>query len=90
MKKFPKDSTVKGSLHSVEMWKTSYLGNILRSDKYHLPQLIINGKIDKKLGIGRKKLFCLRSIRGWTGITFEELIRSAEDQNNLAIVIAYF
>lgn len=75
-------------LHTVKCKKTSYLGHILRNDKYYILQLIIKGKIEGKRSIGRKKLSWLRNIRNWTGLNFEELIRTAENREQFEMVIA--
>lgn len=50
-------------LHIVKTGKTPYLGHILRTKKYFLPQLIVIGKIEGKCGIGKKKMTWLWNIR---------------------------
>lgn len=75
-------------LNIIKIRKTSYLGHILRNEKYHVLQLIVKGKIEGKRGLGRKKLSWLRNIRNWTHLTFEELIRKAENREDFANVIA--
>lgn len=74
-------------LNTVKVRKTSYLGHILRNNKYQYAQLIVKGKIEGKRGLGRKKLSWLRNIRQWTGLNFEQLIRTAEDREEFAIVV---
>ena len=68
-------------LGTIKMRKTTYLGHLLRNDKYYIPQLIIKGKLQGKRGIGR-------NIRNWTGLNFEELVRTAEDREDFAVVVA--
>ncbi|VEN53317.1 unnamed protein product, partial [Callosobruchus maculatus] len=75
-------------LHLIKIRKTSYLGHVLRNDKYYILQLIIMGRIQGKRTIGRKKLSWLRNIRTWSGLNFEELIRAAKDRDYFATVIA--
>lgn len=76
-------------LTTVKCRKTSYLGHILRGDKYRLLQLILKGKIEGRRGIGRKQQSWLRNIRDWTGIRRAgELFRLAEDRTAFAMVIA--
>lgn len=75
-------------LHTIKVRKTSYLGHILRNNKYYLPQLVVKGKIEGRRGVGRKKLSWIRNIRNWTGLNYEELIRAAENRELFAIVIA--
>lgn len=53
---------------AIKKRKTSYLGHILRGPRYEFQRLILQGKIEGKRGIGRKKLSWLRNIRQWTGI----------------------
>ena len=43
--------------------KTAYLGHIMRNKKYKFLQLMIEGKIEGKRGMGRKKMSWLRNIR---------------------------
>ena len=38
---------------TIRYQKTSYLGHILRGDKYRLLQLILKGKIEGRRGVGR-------------------------------------
>lgn len=63
--------------------KISYLGHILRGERYHFQRLILQGKIEGgKRGIGRKKLSWLRNIRQWTGIqSFQELQSAAVNRH---------
>lgn len=77
-------STDREFLHII---KTSYLGQLLRNQKYYLPQLVIETKIEGKRGIGKKKLSWIRIIRHWRNLTFEQLIRAAQDRDQIAIVL---
>lgn len=61
----------------VKSRKTAYLGHILRGERYSFQQLILEGKIEGRRGIGRKKLSWLRNIRQWTGIRNYETLRNA-------------
>jgi len=54
----------------------------MRDDKYNIPRLIIQGKVEGRRWIGRKKLSWLRNIRKWTGLGVEELFRVATDEDN--------
>jgi len=45
--------------------------------------LLIEGKIEGRRGMGRKKLSWLRNIRQWTGVNdIQALIHTARDRNN--------
>ena len=69
--------------------KTAYLGHIMRNEKYQLLQLIIEGKIEGKRGLGRKKMSWLRNIRQWTGIKdVQSLIHTARNRELMSHVIA--
>jgi len=41
---------------SIEKRKTAYLGHIMRNTKYQFLHLLIEGKIEGRRGIGRKKM----------------------------------
>jgi hypothetical protein len=76
-------------LSKIKIRKVSYLGHVMRGEKYHLLQLILEGKICGRRGPGRRQLSWLRNIREWTGIrSVEELIRIAQDREAFARVIA--
>nr|CAH7723139.1 unnamed protein product [Callosobruchus chinensis] len=50
--------------------KISYLGHIIRGERYEFQRLILQGKIEGgRRGTGRKKLSWLRNIGQWTGIS---------------------
>ena len=68
--------------------KTSYLWHIMRHSEYEEIQLIIEGKIDGKRSIGRKKKSWLRNIRDWTHTDGNTLIHQALDRESYAILIA--
>nr|CAH7746264.1 unnamed protein product [Callosobruchus chinensis] len=58
--------------------KTSYLGHIIRGERYEFQRLILHGKIEGgRRGIGRKKLSWLRNIHQWTGISDFQSIQEA-------------
>ncbi|CAG9830217.1 unnamed protein product [Diabrotica balteata] len=42
-------------LRTIKVCKTAYVGQILRNDKYSLLQVIMQGRVDGKKGIGRKR-----------------------------------
>nr|CAH7767171.1 unnamed protein product [Callosobruchus chinensis] len=58
--------------------KISYLGHIIRGERYEFQRLILQGKIEgERRGIGRKKLSWLRNIRQWTEISDFQSIQDA-------------
>nr|CAH7737600.1 unnamed protein product [Callosobruchus chinensis] len=62
--------------------KISYLGHIIREERYEFQRLILQGKIEGgRRGIGRKKLSWLRNIRQWTGIRdFQSIQETARNR----------
>lgn len=74
---------------TIKKRKTAYLGHIMRNEKYQFLQLMIEGKIEGKRGIGRKKMSWLRNIRQWTGIhDVQTLIHTARSREAMENVIA--
>lgn len=72
----------------VKVRKTAYVGHILRNDKYSLLQVIMQGRIDGKKTIGRKKKSWLRNIRDWTNLSAEQIFHVARDREAFKEVIA--
>ena len=69
----------------VKQRKTSYLGHILRGDRYSIPKLTIQGKIEGRRGPGRKQHSWLRNIRDWCGVPDAESIFRQAKNNTLVI-----
>jgi len=68
--------------------KVAYFGHVIRGQKYELLQLIVQGKIEGKRGVGRKQMSWLRNIRNWTNIrTIENLVHTAMDREQYNNVI---
>lgn len=76
-------------LLSIKRRKTTYFGHLIRSPKYQLLQLIVEGKIEGRRGVGRKQMSWLRNLREWTGLrTIGDLIHTATDREAYRNVIA--
>lgn len=75
-------------LQIVKKRKTAYLGHIFRNTKYQFLKLIMEGKIEGKRGIGRKKYSWLKNIRDWTGLDAHSLFRVAQDRDEFARIVA--
>ena len=76
-------------LSTIKRRKTAYLGHVIRNERYHLIQLIMEGKIEGRRGIGRKKMSWLRNIKQWTNIrNTGELIHSIGDRVKWSEMIA--
>jgi len=73
-------------LDTIKRRKTAYLGHVIRNERYQFLQLMVEGKIEGKRGIGKKKMSWLRNVRRWTGLrTMQCLmhtIRNKEDWTN--------
>lgn len=72
----------------IKIGKTSYMGHILRNDKYLLLQNIMQGRIEGKKGIGRMKKSWLRNIGEWTNLSVGELFHVAKDRETFRNVVA--
>lgn len=61
----------------------------MRNHKYQFLHLIIEGKIEGRRGLGRKKMSWLRNVRQWTGIRdIQTLIHTARDREAMKNVVA--
>ena len=73
-------NTQRKLLDLVKQRKVSYLGHIVRNDKYKLLNIILMGKIEGRRGPGRKRHSWLRDIRNWCDIPdISTIIRRAEE-----------
>jgi hypothetical protein len=50
-------------LTTVKRRKAAYLGHIFRGEKYALLQLLVQGKIEGRRGMGRKRVSWLKNLR---------------------------
>ena len=50
-------------LSTIKNRKTAYLGHVMRNEKYEYLQLLIEGKVEGRRGIGKKEFSWLRNIR---------------------------
>lgn len=74
---------------TVKQRKISYLGHVLRHQRYSLLQLVMMGKVAGKRKVGRRKKSWLRNIREWTGIaSAAELFRRAINKEDSKKLIA--
>ncbi|CAG9827935.1 unnamed protein product [Diabrotica balteata] len=72
-------------LTTVKRRKASYLGHVFRNEKYSLLQLIVEGKIESRRGLGRRKKSWLRNLREWFQIPkAANIIHAAQKQRNLS------
>jgi len=75
-------------LINIKRRKLEYFGHIMRNKKYHLLQLILQGKIEGRRSAGRRRISWLRNLRAWTGMTSAGLFRAAVNRVVWSNVIA--
>lgn len=76
-------------LEIIKRRKTAYLGHIIRNGRYQFLQLVIEGKIEGRRGVGRKKMSWLRNVRQWTGLrTVGDLFSTIRNKEEWVHVIA--
>lgn len=46
-----------------------YFGHVIKGEKYHLPQLILHVKIERRRDPRRGCILWLRNLRQWSGLT---------------------
>ena len=75
-------------LQNVKRRKLEYFGHVMRNEKYHLLQLILQGKIEGQRSAGCRRISWLRNLRTWTGMTSTALFRAAVNRVIWTNVIA--
>lgn len=75
-------------LANIKKRKTAYLGHVMRSSRAKLLKLIIEGKVEGRRGLGRRKHSWLKNLRDWTGLNSHELFRAAQDRQCFAAIVA--
>jgi Reverse transcriptase (RNA-dependent DNA polymerase) len=73
---------------SIKKRKLEYLGHITRGEKYRLLQLIIEGKIQGKRSVGRRRISWLKNLRDWYNLSSVELFRAAVSKIRIAMLIS--
>ncbi|MDK1801117.1 hypothetical protein LRR74_28510, partial [Klebsiella pneumoniae] len=75
-------------IDTVKIRKLQYLGHVMRGERYTLLQTIIQGKIQGKRSIGRRRISWLNNLRQWYNSSSVELFRSATSRVKIAMMIA--
>jgi hypothetical protein len=70
-------------LRSIKTRKLQYLGHIMRGQKYSVPQLVIQGKIN-----GKRSISWLKNLCDWYECSSTELFRVADDKDKIALIVA--
>ena len=76
-------------LRCIKVRKLSYLGHVMRGERFNLLRLIIEGKIEGRRGVGRRQMSWLRNIRDWTGTNkVADLLEMTRDRDAFGRMIA--
>lgn len=63
------------------------LDQIFRNMKHQFLKLIMGGKIERKLNIGRRQYLWLNNIRDWTNLGDHVLFRAAKHRAQFVIIV---
>lgn len=72
---------------AVEKRKLQHFGHFMRSDKYQLLQLIIQGKIKGTCKPGRRGAAWLKNLREWFKMDTKSLFRAVVDRVKITMII---
>jgi hypothetical protein len=76
-------------LTTIKTRKLEYFGHILRNNqRYNILQLILQGKIEGKRSVGRRRISWLKNLRDWYNTTSIDLFRASLDRNIVANMIS--
>lgn len=76
-------------LYQVKKRKLEYLGHIMRNpERYRLLQLILQGKIQGRRSVGRRRISWLKNLRVWFNTTTVGLFRASVNKVRIAIMLA--
>lgn len=73
---------------NIKKRKTAYLGHVIRNNTMKLLKIIIEGKVEGRRGLGRRKHSWLKNIREWTGLDSHSLFRAAQDRKKFAEIVS--
>lgn len=73
---------------TIKKRKLLYMGHIMRGEKYRILQNIMQGKIQGKRSIGRRRNSWMKNLREWFGCNNNELFRAAASKIRIAMMIA--
>lgn len=68
--------------------KLEYCDQIIGNSKYQRLRIIIQGRVEGKLGPERRKASWLRSLRQWYGVSMRSLFSRAVDKVQIVLLIA--
>lgn len=80
---------VKEIMLTVKRRKLEYLGHIMRNEtKYKLLKCILQGKVQGKRSVGRRRISWLKNLRAWFGTTTTGLFQAATNKIIITRMIA--
>lgn len=68
-------------LFNIKKSKLEYLDHILRNETYELLKLILEGNIEGKIGLGRRRISCLKNPRQLFKVGKMSRFRTAVGEN---------
>jgi len=75
-------------LSTLKKRKIEYLGHIIRGEKYEILRIIMEGKIEGRRSVGRRRNSWLKDIRRWLGVSTVDIFRAAGSKILIALWIA--
>ena len=75
-------------INTVKIRKLQYLGHIMRGERYHLLQEILQGKIEGRRSQGRRRISWLDYLKKWFKCNSSELFNAARSRDRIAVMIA--
>ena len=73
-------------IDSIRKRKAKYFGHMVRQNG--LQRLLLEGKINGKRGKGRPRIIWATNIKDWTGKTYGECLRAAENRQEWRSITA--
>lgn len=70
-----------------EKRKLQYLGHIMRGPRYKTLQLIVQGKIEGKKSVGRRRMSWFGNLQKWFNVSISDLFKAASSKTKIAMII---
>lgn len=75
-------------LYTIKKRKLEYFGHLMRGEKYEVIKVILQGKIQGKRSVGRRRISWLKNLREWFNSSTKSLFRTAADKVKIAMMLA--
>lgn len=73
---------------TIKRRKLGYLGHLMRHERYKILQEIMQGKIEGKRSVGRRRTSWMKNLRDWSGKSSVSLFRAAVNKVQMALLIS--